>query len=71
MPKFWKDSGGGNELIVSLCMLLGIAFWGVLGRMLGWPWLTLASIVLGPVSGFVVGFAMVALLVTCFGVKED
>jgi hypothetical protein len=69
-PKFWKDSGGGNELIISLCMLLGIVIWGTAGRMLGLFWLTVASIVLGPLSGFLIGFVIVGVLVTYFGVED-
>jgi hypothetical protein len=66
LPKFWNDSGSWNESLVKACITLSICFWMAAAYFADAPWLFFASVVLGPITGFVVGFAAVSVLSTYF-----
>ena len=66
LPKFWNDSGRWNDSILQACIILSIGFWMAVAYFADAPWLYLASAILGPVTGFVAGFAAVGVLSTYF-----
>lgn len=57
-----QSSGIRNGNVVTVCIILSILFWGGLGWKLGWVWLMFASIILGPLTGVVVGFLLLHFL---------
>jgi hypothetical protein len=71
LPKFWRDTGRWNDPVVSAGIIVGMAGWGGLGWWLGKPWLLLAAVFLGPVSGLFLGLAVVAVLCRFFAETKD
>ena len=65
-PKFWRDTGAWNDRVVAVCIAVGLAVWGGLGWWLELPWLLGAAVLLGPVSGLLLGLAIVAVLCRFF-----
>ena len=65
-PKFWNDTGGWNDTLVKSCIVLSICFWMAVAYFADAPWLYLASAILGPATGALVGFSAVAVLCTYF-----
>jgi len=66
LPKFWNDKGSNNDFVVQLSILFSQIAWLMLSYMLGSAALGLASLLLGPITGAVTGFGIVALLCTYF-----
>jgi hypothetical protein len=71
LPRFWRDCGAWNDPVVSVGIVLGLAAWGGLGWWLETPWLLLAAVFLGPVSGFLLGMAVVAVLCRFFADPKE
>jgi hypothetical protein len=70
LPKFWRDTGSWNDPVVSTGILFGLGAWAGLGWWLALPWLLYASVILGPASGFLLGFGAVSVLCRFFA-KEN
>ena len=66
LPKFWRDCGQWNDLLVQGAIVLSICAWGGLAFAIGSPWLGLATILLGPITGLFVGFLLIHVLCTYF-----
>src|SRR5438270_291115 len=69
-PRFWRDTGSWNDPVVSAAVVLGIAGWGGLVWWLEAPWLLLAAVLLGPVSGFLLGIGAVTVLCRFFAKEK-
>lgn len=65
-PKFWRDTGSWNDPVVATGVLFGIGGWTCLALWLESRWLLLGAVLLGPVSGFLLGVGVVAVLCTYF-----
>lgn len=66
--KFWPDRGGYNDTVVSLSIFLTMASSFACDAWYGAPWWALlVCLLLGPIVGFVLGFALVIFLCTYFG----
>jgi hypothetical protein len=58
LPKFWRDTGGWNDAVVSAGVVLGLLMWGGVAWWAQTPWL----MVLGLPTGFCLGVSLVAIL---------
>jgi hypothetical protein len=71
LPKVWRDTGTWNDPVVSTGIVVGVAAWGGLGWWLEMPWLLLAALFLGPVSGVFLGIAAVSVLCRFFSDTKE
>lgn len=64
LPKFWEDTGSNNDLIVQCSILIALIGWMLLSYLIRSPALGIASLLLGPITGFIAGLGIVAFLCT-------
>jgi hypothetical protein len=62
LPKFWPETAGLNEALVTFCIIVSMAGWIAWAWLAESLWLAVAGVILGPVLGFVVGVALVLFL---------
>jgi hypothetical protein len=67
LPKFWRDTGGWNDSVVTGGLVLGLLMWGGVAWWARTPWLA----VLGLPTGFCLGFGMAAILCFSFTDPKD
>jgi hypothetical protein len=70
LPKFWHDSGRWNDLVISLCIVLALGFWGLLAWQFGSFRWAVTGVLLAPLTGFVFGILLVHVLCTYFNSKD-
>jgi hypothetical protein len=65
-PKFWSGKEPANDLVVQVCILLSLVFWFAMDWKLDSLLLGLGAIILGPITGFIIGVCLMMLLCTFF-----
>lgn len=66
LPKFWPDSGNYNDAVGTLCIMLSLLTWQLLGWWLGSLLFGLAGLFLAPLIGFFIGLTLIHVLSTYF-----
>ena len=67
LPKFWKDTGGWNDTVVTMAVVISISSGLLLSIRHQLIVLALGSIILGPIIGFISGLFAVVILCKLFG----
>ncbi|QDT30674.1 hypothetical protein Enr10x_60420 [Gimesia panareensis] len=70
LPKFWIDTGAYNDTAIQISIFICCSLCIYIGYAYEMAWLVMSAIIIGPVSGFFIGFCLIMFLCTYCAVDD-